>query len=170
MMVLVVDDEESLCELLAEILAEQYDVIKAYNGKEALELARQKRPDLIISDVMMPQMSGVELLQALRADPATQDTPVILLSAASPQSVAEQAEAFIRKPFEVEVLERVVENLAQGKKNSSDSDIDNKYSNTPFNIGYHNQPQAMFQRSLPEMNSQRTFKFNQSQQERPKSC
>lgn len=108
MLVLVVDDEESLCELLAEILAERYEVIKAFNGREAFELARQRQPDLIISDIMMPQMSGIELLHALRADPATEKTPVILLSAASPQSMAEQAEAFIRKPFEIDVLEKVV--------------------------------------------------------------
>lgn len=113
MLVLVVDDEESLCELLAEVLAGDYEVIKAYNGKTAYELAKAKKPDVIISDVMMPHMSGVELLKALRSDPATEHIPVILLSAAPLKAKVAEASAFLTKPFEIEVLEKVVAKVAQ---------------------------------------------------------
>jgi CheY-like chemotaxis protein len=120
MLILVVDDEESLCELLAEILAGDYEVIKAFNGKTAYELARQAKPDLIVSDVMMPQMSGVELLKAIRNDPDTAYIPVILLSAVPLKAKVAEASAFLAKPFEIEVLEKVVAKVAhqeaQGKE------------------------------------------------------
>ena len=120
MLVLVVDDEESLCELLAEVLAGEYEVIKAYNGKVAYELARDKKPDVIISDVMMPHMSGVELLKALRSDQETEHIPVILLSAAPLKAKVAEASAFLTKPFEIEVLEKVVAKVAQEKLPESD--------------------------------------------------
>lgn len=157
MMVLVVDDEESLCELLAEILSEKYEVIKAYNGKDALELARQRRPDLVISDVMMPHMSGVELLKALRDDPETKKIPMILLSAASPQSVAQEAQAFIRKPFELEVLEKIVDDVAE--KTIAKTENENKFPKLeaarPVTDPYRT--------SLPNMGNQYPVTFRQSQ-------
>jgi len=115
MLVLVVDDEESLCELLAEVLSVEYEVIKAFNGKAALEKARESKPDIIISDVMMPHMSGVELLNALRENSETENIPVILLSAAPLRAKITEASAFLTKPFEIEVLEKVVEKVAQEK-------------------------------------------------------
>lgn len=115
MLVLVVDDEESLCELLAEVLSGDYEVIKAFNGKTALELARERKPDIIISDVMMPHMSGVEMLKALRTNSETENIPVILLSAAPLRSKVTEASAFLTKPFEIEVLEKVVARVAHDK-------------------------------------------------------
>lgn len=121
MLVLVVDDEESLCELLAEVLSEGYEIIKAYNGKTALDLARERKPDIIISDVMMPHMNGVEMLKALRGDPETEHIPVILLSAAPLRAKVAEASAFLTKPFEIEVLERVVAKVAQEKLDSEEN-------------------------------------------------
>ena len=115
MLVLVVDDEESLCELLAEVLSGEYEIIKAFNGKTAFELASQRKPDIIISDVMMPHMSGVELLKALRENSETAHIPVILLSAAPPRAKVNEASAFLTKPFEIEVLEKIVAEVAQDK-------------------------------------------------------
>ncbi len=124
MVILVVDDEESLCELMAEVLAKDYKIIKAYNGKEALELAKSQMPDLVVSDIMMPQMSGIELLNALREDQTTQNIPVILLSAAVSQKTAGQAEAFLSKPFELDVLEHTVSEVANSRCND----------NSPFQV------------------------------------
>jgi CheY-like chemotaxis protein len=115
MLILVVDDEESLCELLAEVLSGDYEVIKAFNGKAALELARERKPDIIISDIMMPHMSGVEMLRALRGDSGTEGIPVILLSAAPLRSKVTGASAFLTKPFEIEVLEKVVARVVHDK-------------------------------------------------------
>lgn len=113
MLILVVDDEESLCDLLGEILSDQHQVLKAYDGLQALETALQRVPDLIITDVMMPRMSGSDLVRALRADSATQHIPIILMSAvslASP-SLAQEAVAFLAKPFDIDLVEKTVANV-----------------------------------------------------------
>ena len=109
--IVVVDDEESLCELMAEILSEQYQVFKAFNGKEALAVIRENKPDLVISDIMMPHMTGLEMLSILRREEVTRHLPVILLSAAySPAGeILKQVTAFITKPFEIETLESLVD-------------------------------------------------------------
>ena len=110
MQIMVVDDEESLCDLLGEILSEEYQIVKAYDGVQALELTRKCPPDLIISDVMMPRMSGPDLINALRQDPNTENIPVILMSAVSLPSpkFAEGASAFLAKPFDIDVVEKTV--------------------------------------------------------------
>jgi CheY-like chemotaxis protein len=145
MLVLVVDDEESLCELLAEVLAGDYEVIKAFNGKVAYDIAKEKKPDMIISDVMMPHMSGVELLKALRGDPETEHIPVILLSAAPLKAKGVQASAFLTKPFEIEVLEKVVAEVAQETGQGSE-DISGEASSEP---GMRNQAASPL--GLPEL-------------------
>ncbi len=122
MLVLVVDDEESLCELLADILSGDYEVIMAFNGKMAYDLAKEKKPDMIISDVMMPHMNGVELLKALREDSETESIPVILLSAAPLKAKISEASAFLAKPFEIEVLEKVVAQVAHESLQGSEVD------------------------------------------------
>ena len=102
---------------VAGLLAEAYDVVTAEDGVTALEVARSVRPDLILSDVMMPNLDGVGLLRALRADATTSATPVILLSArAGEESAVEGLEAgaddYLVKPFSaIELLARVRSNL-----------------------------------------------------------
>ena len=110
MLILVVDDEESLCDLLGEILSDQYEIRKAYDGQQALEVALEKPPDLVITDVMMPRMAGPDLIRALRANPATKNVPIILMSAGSLASpgLAQEAAAFLSKPFDIDVVERTV--------------------------------------------------------------
>ena len=77
--ILVVDDEKRLVSLVSEYLLQSgYRVISAYDGREALEIARQEVPDLIILDLMMPEMNGYEFMQAHRRE---SDTPIILLTA-----------------------------------------------------------------------------------------
>jgi CheY-like chemotaxis protein len=108
--ILVVDDEKPLRELLSMALEEAgFRVLQAYHGRQALEVAISARPDLIVSDVMMPLMNGVELCRALKSNPATARIPVILMSAAG-KAVAEgaKAEAFIDKPFDLDDMEALV--------------------------------------------------------------
>lgn len=116
MLVLVVDDERTLCNLMAELLEEQATVIKAYNGKQAFELVREYTPDVIVSDVMMPEMTGIELLHFVKADPKYKHVPVVLLSAALPSPAMMQADVFIRKPFELTELEDVVKKLLEASQ------------------------------------------------------
>jgi two-component system sensor histidine kinase/response regulator len=107
--VLVVDDEEALLEVFSSVVTELgYSVISAHAGDEALGLARAHQPDLIISDHMMPGMTGVEFLRSVRGDERLADTPFILVSAALPQGASE-ANAYLAKPVSLEMFERVVQ-------------------------------------------------------------
>jgi CheY-like chemotaxis protein len=127
MLVLVVDDEESICELLALMLEEKYEVLKAYNGKEALLIIKQQPVALVITDIMMPYMDGMELLEALKTNPATQHIPVILTSAADfPKNEVLRAEAYLTKPFDLDLVQQTVSQLLSPQTGSESS------NQTPF--------------------------------------
>jgi CheY-like chemotaxis protein len=107
--ILIVDDEFGLAETLGDVLTTmEYQVDIAVNGKLALASVRQSRPDAIFLDVMMPVMSGPELLATLRSDESYRTIPVVLMSA----SVADEMLAelrplitdFLQKPFTFEQL------------------------------------------------------------------
>ncbi|MGZ4612368.1 MAG: SpoIIE family protein phosphatase [Kineosporiaceae bacterium] len=115
--VLVVDDNADMRDYIAGLLTGRYDVITAPDGRAALELVHEKAPDLVLSDVMMPRLDGFGLLAALRADPLTARTPVVMLSArAGEEATVEGLEAgaddYLVKPFSArELLARVQANL-----------------------------------------------------------
>ena len=80
--ILIIEDEPEMRRNLATILRlEHFEPVAAENGRVGIELARRERPDLILCDVMMPELDGYEVLQALRSDPATVTTPFIFLTA-----------------------------------------------------------------------------------------
>jgi|SRR5580765_1579311 len=82
-LILVVDDEANNLQLLRQILQNDYRLLFAKDGARALELAHQEMPELVLLDVMMPGMSGYEVCQSLKADPATANIPVIFITALS---------------------------------------------------------------------------------------
>jgi CheY-like chemotaxis protein len=113
--ILVVDDEAPIVDLLVDIIEDHgYTALRAGNGAEALSIARAVRPDLIISDVMMPSLDGFGLLAALRTTPDLARTRVILMSAAFPTSghgaprPAAAADGYLRKPFDVAEVETIL--------------------------------------------------------------
>jgi len=119
--VLVADDQEHLRLLVSATLAgPDYRIVEARDGNEAFDLARRESPDLLILDWMMPARTGVEVLQALREDPATRDVPVIMLTARAQRSDRDQVErlgvyGYLVKPFSpVDLLELVDEAFAGG--------------------------------------------------------
>lgn len=105
MMILVVEDEASIRDNVVRILRmEGFEVLEAENGRIGLDLARANRPDLVLSDVMMPEMDGHGLLEALRADPLTAVVPFIFLSARTDRTDRRKgmnlgADDYIGKPF-----------------------------------------------------------------------
>jgi CheY-like chemotaxis protein len=108
--ILIADDEEPLRELLGAVLEQAgHRTLLAIHGGRALELAKAERPDLVISDVMMPRMGGVELCRRLKAGDGTRAIPVILMSSAGEQVARGVAfDAFLAKPFHLDELERLV--------------------------------------------------------------
>jgi CheY-like chemotaxis protein len=106
--ILLVDDEPELLELYTEVLEwMDHQVVCAHDGKEALEIAHARRPDLVVTDWQMPRMSGVELCRRLIQDEELHDVPVIMhSSAADPHAPGVQA--FLSKSCELEQFEAVV--------------------------------------------------------------
>jgi CheY-like chemotaxis protein len=112
-LVLVADDEPGIRDFLAGTLADAgFRVVSATNGHEALAAVRQERPAAVVTDLMMPGMTGWELCAALRADAATARLPVIAMSAVAPDGVA--ADAFLAKPFALEALLRLLAQVGAG--------------------------------------------------------
>ncbi|MFB6249072.1 MAG: response regulator [Salinibacter sp.] len=114
--VLVVDDEDEVRRYLKEVLAPRYEVRGAADGEAGLRAAREKRPDLVISDVVMPRRDGYELCRAIRSDERLRGLPVVLLTVQDEQDdrlegLKEGADAYLAKPFRPEELRQRVENL-----------------------------------------------------------
>ncbi|MBO1364273.1 substrate-binding domain-containing protein [Prevotella sp. A2931] len=118
---LIVDDNADIRHYLRVVLHNRFHIIEAANGQEGLRLAREHIPVLIISDIMMPVMNGLELCQQVKGDTATSHIPVILLTAKSEDSqVAEGyksgADSYITKPFSSAVLMARIDNIMQSRE------------------------------------------------------
>lgn len=116
--VLIVDDEIPIAEALAEFVKELgYRSLVAYNGQQALALAREQWPALVITDQMMPLLSGSELLQALQKEAADQQRTmpfVILVSASTVNATGVPVNAKLTKPFDLRELEQVIQRFSRG--------------------------------------------------------
>jgi CheY-like chemotaxis protein len=116
---LVVDDSDAIRSLIAVNLElEGFEVRTARDGQEGLEMALSWRPDVITLDVVMPRMTGFEALERLRADPATEQIPVVIVTGRAPAADRLQGErlgvdAYLTKPFEPAELVSVVTGLAR---------------------------------------------------------
>jgi len=121
--VLVVDDEFGTVEVLVAALEDAgYRVLTAANGRRALERLEENKPDLVVSDFMMPLMDGAALVGAIRSNPQFRDIPVIMMSAAPETALRKQVdgyEAFLRKPFRVPALLELIASLLNPPRSSS---------------------------------------------------
>lgn len=112
--VLIVDDEKAFCTVVAEVLEWEGLVVRqAHSADQALSLLEEIAPDLILTDLMMPEVDGLSFIRRLREDPAWSETPIILVSAWSDpdtlQSALEAgANSCLTKPFSVDVLRESV--------------------------------------------------------------
>lgn len=119
--VLVVEDNQDLATFIAHSLPDSYQIYQASDGRLGLELARQLVPDLIISDVMMPQMDGYELVRQLKDDLLTHHVPIMLLTAKGSLSSKLEglrggADEYLTKPFVVDELRLRVANLLENRQ------------------------------------------------------
>jgi len=111
--VLVVEDERVIADLLSLLFADEgYRVVVARNGREGLERVAAERPDVILSDIMMPVVNGIALCHALHDDPAYRTIPLVFMSAVPlpPLAQAYHYAAFIAKPFS---LDDVLDTIAR---------------------------------------------------------
>jgi len=119
--VLAVDDDPTILRLLqVNLEMEGHDVLTAENGQSALEVIRAERPQVVLLDVMMPEMDGFQVCEAVRADPDIADTPIVFVSARAQQAdldrgYASGADGYITKPFDPLDLIETIERLAPGR-------------------------------------------------------
>jgi len=118
--ILLVDDDKSIRQYLHQVLNEKYEILEAENGVEALKLAQTKFPDLIISDIRMNEMDGIQLCKQIKGDQSLNHIPVILLTGSYGPEVELQgieggADVYITKPFDKDILLAKVENLFKSR-------------------------------------------------------
>ena len=118
--ILVVDDEESVRDLcvacIRHALGEEYEVVEAANGSAAIATAKTQRPDLILLDIMMPDMDGFEVCRRLKSSPVTQEIPVVFLTALGRERTVEKGlalggEGYVVKPFNAVTLAAQISEL-----------------------------------------------------------
>lgn len=124
--VLVVEDNEELSSFLADFLSETVDVYTAWNGRDGLTLFRRIRPDLVIADMMMPIMDGMEMCGRIRQEKGGRSVPVIMLTAKSDQmteteSIRAGVDCFMPKPFNAEKLKLKVMSLLESRRRQKES-------------------------------------------------
>ena len=118
--ILIAEDNPELSSYLADHFSD-YKVILSENGKEALEQARKHIPDILVSDIMMPGMDGIELCQVIKKEFMTSHIPVVLLSAKAAMDekidgISSGADAYVEKPFDAEYLSAIVKNLLEQRE------------------------------------------------------
>jgi DNA-binding response OmpR family regulator len=123
--ILIADDEQLLRDLVeATLSTPEVRILKAPDGDTALELARREHPDLLLLDLIMPGLPGIEVARDLLQDPATADIPIIILTGAGREEDREQGlalgvRAYLMKPFSpLELLDRVLEAVAPAETGS----------------------------------------------------
>jgi CheY-like chemotaxis protein len=110
--ILVADDDESMRILLARVLGDQgYQVTCAHGGAEAIRRLRETPPDLVILDLLMPGVTGWDVLEVLRGDPRLAPIPVVVVTADGERADAPAGRPVIHKPLDCEVLDQVVADL-----------------------------------------------------------
>ena len=123
--VLIVDDNADIRAYLRTILQDKYHLLEAVDGKHGLEVAREQVPDLIVSDVMMPVMNGLEFCQQVKNDVISSHIPVILLTARALdehhiEGYESGADSYITKPFSPDLLKARIHNLLQSRHQLKD--------------------------------------------------
>ncbi|PIZ00120.1 two-component system response regulator [bacterium (Candidatus Howlettbacteria) CG_4_10_14_0_8_um_filter_40_9] len=120
--IMIVDDDQKLCDLYRAVFTAQgYKVCVAQNGEEALTKVTEEKPDLVLLDIMMPNIHGLHILDIMKATPEVSNTKIIMLTALSDEQTKEKAMAYGATDFIVksettmgEVLERVQKALTRG--------------------------------------------------------
>lgn len=120
-LLLVVEDNNDIRQYISDSLNDKFNVLQATNGKEGVEIAQQKIPDIIVSDIMMPFTDGIELTRVLKNDIATSHIPIILLTAKDTISDKEEgycsgADSYLTKPFSAKLLHIRIDNLLENRR------------------------------------------------------
>ena len=120
-LILVVEDNDDIRQYVDESLSEDYRIIQARNGREGADKAFSEMPDLIVSDIMMPEMDGIEMKRLLKGDIRTSHIPIVLLTAKTSPLDQEEgydsgADSYLMKPFSARLLNSRIKNILSGRR------------------------------------------------------
>lgn len=135
---LIVDDDTDLVQFVSSLFNDSFEVIKAQNGAQGLDLAKEYIPDIILTDIMMPLKDGLELIKEVKQNEVTKHIPIVAFSAKSSlksrlEGLSSGADAYIPKPFSPEELQLTIKNILTTIKRNQQEFQDNVKSNKPFN-------------------------------------
>ena len=155
--VLVVEDNEELLQLMVKLLSREYNVFKAENGKEGVTILENEDIDLIVSDVMMPEMDGIEFCKYVKSNLEISHIPIILLTAKNKEEDRAEAyevgaDAFIAKPFNLVVLHARIRNLLKYKERMA-HDFKNQLVFEVKDLNYTSLDEDFMQRAIDCVNS-----------------
>ena len=120
-LILLVDDEPQIHTVLGKMLVKEgYEVMSAFNAEEAYQKIASRKPDLILLDIMMPKVSGIEVCNKIKADPTLSDIKVVMLSARDAQAdriegLTHGADDYVSKPFHLRSLVRKIQHMLTKK-------------------------------------------------------
>jgi signal transduction histidine kinase/ligand-binding sensor domain-containing protein/CheY-like chemotaxis protein len=120
-LLLIVEDNADIRTYIADSFCEDFRIIQAENGKDGVEMALEQIPDIIVSDIMMPKLNGIQLTRQLKADIRTSHVPIILLTAKSTDEDKEEgydsgADSYLTKPFTAKLLSSRIQNLLTSRR------------------------------------------------------
>lgn len=132
-LILIVEDDPELCCFIKESLSDKWQTVAASNGKEALEILENENVNIIVSDIMMPQMDGIELCRIVRNDIRFTHIPLVLLTAKTTleskiEGMNVGADAYIEKPFSMQYLVSVIANLLKNRQQILEAFLKNPLS------------------------------------------
>ena len=140
--VLVVDDEKDIVELIAYNLEnEGFSVAKAHDGESAIKMIKAKRPDLVILDLMLPGINGIDVCKTLRANPDTSDLPIVMLTAKADEvdkivGLELGADDYITKPFSVKELMARIRSILRRVQDKNKTKSPEKFNHAGLDINY----------------------------------
>lgn len=122
---MVIEDNDDIREYIRQTLASEYDIVTAHNGLEGLSLINTEQPDIVISDIMMPEMDGITLCRNIKDNLITSHIPVILLTAKDSLSDKEDgyesgADSYMTKPFSAKLLRSRIHNLLINRRHMAE--------------------------------------------------
>jgi signal transduction histidine kinase/ligand-binding sensor domain-containing protein/DNA-binding response OmpR family regulator len=130
-MLLIVEDNDDIRQYIADTFCEDFRILQAENGQSGLQMAEEHIPDIIVSDIMMPKMNGIELTRQLKDDIRTSHIPIILLTAKDSDEDKEEgydsgADSYLTKPFTVKLLASRIRNLMNTRRRLAELIINNE--------------------------------------------
>ena len=140
--ILVTDDEKDIVELISYNLAKEgFSIIKAYDGEAALKLVKLQKPDLLILDLMLPRMSGIDVCKAVRNNPDTANLPIIMVTAKADETdkiigLEIGADDYITKPFSIKELVARVRAILRRLRDENKQHLKEEFSYRGLKINY----------------------------------